>query len=205
MLRQAQPRGPYLLGGWSLGGVVAFEMARQLSSQGEVIALLALFDPSSPSATAASEEEGLALLGDFAQQLGLAAESFAPQMEHIRQLDPDTQLRYLLEQVQQARVLPPDVTPAQLRRRLGVFAAHRRALDGYVPRYAPQHITLFPARERLAQELPDPAKVWSRLADGVEIHSIPGDHYTILRPPHVQILAERLHACLDTLPEPLES
>ena len=43
-IRTVQPAGPYRLGGWSLGGTIAFEMARQLRSRGEEVALLALFD-----------------------------------------------------------------------------------------------------------------------------------------------------------------
>ena len=43
-LRRVQPNGPFLLGGWSMGGVVAFELAQQLLSLGEEIALLALID-----------------------------------------------------------------------------------------------------------------------------------------------------------------
>src|SRR5207253_11167405 len=48
-LRIIQPTGPYRLGGWSLGGVVAFEMAQQLQRQGESISVLALIDSVSPA------------------------------------------------------------------------------------------------------------------------------------------------------------
>ncbi|MBN2312143.1 MAG: amino acid adenylation domain-containing protein [Candidatus Hydrogenedentes bacterium] len=43
-MRAAQPEGPYLLGGWSFGGTVAFEMARQLCEEGEEPGLVALMD-----------------------------------------------------------------------------------------------------------------------------------------------------------------
>ncbi|MDD1633793.1 MAG: AMP-binding protein, partial [Methylococcaceae bacterium] len=43
-LQTVQPTGPYLLGGWSMGGVVAFEMAQQLHAEGQQVALLALLD-----------------------------------------------------------------------------------------------------------------------------------------------------------------
>lgn len=46
-IRQVQSRGPYLLGGWSLGGTVAFEMAVQLEAEGEQVRLF-LFDPFAP-------------------------------------------------------------------------------------------------------------------------------------------------------------
>jgi amino acid adenylation domain-containing protein len=48
-VRGAQPAGPYLLGGWSMGGLVALDMARQLAAQGEEVALLALIDPTPPA------------------------------------------------------------------------------------------------------------------------------------------------------------
>src|SRR2546423_13883615 len=48
-IRAVQPAGPYLLGGWSFGGVVAFEMARQLNQQSRQIAHLALFDTWAPA------------------------------------------------------------------------------------------------------------------------------------------------------------
>ncbi len=47
-VREQQPRGPYLLGGYSMGGVVAFEMARQLEAGGEAAALLVLIDSFAP-------------------------------------------------------------------------------------------------------------------------------------------------------------
>ncbi|HEX6881168.1 MAG TPA: thioesterase domain-containing protein, partial [Terriglobales bacterium] len=43
-VRTAVPKGPYLLGGWSFGGLVAFEMAQALRHTGEEVALLALLD-----------------------------------------------------------------------------------------------------------------------------------------------------------------
>ena len=43
-IRKIQPEGPYRIGGYSFGGLVAYEMAQQLEAQGEEMALLALFD-----------------------------------------------------------------------------------------------------------------------------------------------------------------
>ena len=43
-IRSVQPQGPYLLGGMCAGGVIAFEMARQLQTQGEKVAMVALLD-----------------------------------------------------------------------------------------------------------------------------------------------------------------
>ena len=54
-LRAVEPSGPYLIGGFSSGGLVAHEMAQQLRSAGEPVALLALLDPTWPSAAPLGE------------------------------------------------------------------------------------------------------------------------------------------------------
>src|ERR1019366_6007180 len=56
-LQTVQPTGPYLLGGWSMGGVVTFEMAQQLHAQGQLVALLAILDGRIPSSDATFPEE----------------------------------------------------------------------------------------------------------------------------------------------------
>ncbi|MGH9363230.1 MAG: thioesterase domain-containing protein, partial [Thermoanaerobaculia bacterium] len=48
-VREVQPEGPYLLGGWSMGGILAFEMARQLRARDEEAALVAIIDAWSPA------------------------------------------------------------------------------------------------------------------------------------------------------------
>ncbi|MGW2490906.1 amino acid adenylation domain-containing protein [Streptomyces sp. NPDC001606] len=55
-IRRVQPRGPYRLGGWSFGGVVAFEIACRLRAEGETVALLALLDSGFPGAEPPDEE-----------------------------------------------------------------------------------------------------------------------------------------------------
>lgn len=57
-LQTIQPVGPYYLGGWSLGGIIAWEMAQQLSAAGEEVALLALIDSYSPVAIDRPEQMG---------------------------------------------------------------------------------------------------------------------------------------------------
>jgi amino acid adenylation domain-containing protein len=68
LVRAAQSKGPYLLGGWSFGGLVAFEMARRLRDAGEEVALLALLDSHARSDPHADPETLAALaaweLGD---------------------------------------------------------------------------------------------------------------------------------------------
>jgi amino acid adenylation domain-containing protein len=192
-VRAAQPDGPYLLGGWSAGGLIAFEMAQQLQAQGQQVALLALFDTWLPQCAEEPEDDDRAILRSFAQDLDLGLD--------LSLLDePGAQLAAILEQAQQAGALPPDIGLDQIRRILEVFRANRRAVRSYEPQPYPGRITYFQASEAEPADERDPVLEWATLAaGGMERHVVPGTHFTIVGEPHVKVLAERLSACLAAL------
>src|SRR6185295_1833510 len=64
-LRSVQREGPYTLGGWSFGGLVAFEMAQQLKEAGHEVALLALLDMNAPRARPHEPWDDVAILTDM--------------------------------------------------------------------------------------------------------------------------------------------
>jgi thioesterase domain-containing protein len=69
-------------------------------------------------------------------------------------------------------------------------------LSDYEPKFYSEKITLFRADDSF--RTPDPRLGWDGLADeAIECHDVPGDHYSILKTPNVQVLAEKLRACLD--------
>ena len=198
-LRSVQGAGPYLLGGWSMGGVVAFEMAQQLRREGEEIALLALVDASAPGASGAAPEVDDATLAswfarDLGQLVGVGCELSA---EDFRGLDGEAQAARVLEDPELSSALPPGLSAADLGRHLEVFKGNYRALLTYVPRPYAGGLNLFLAAEEGGNARSDPAATWRELAaDGVAVHSVPGDHYTMFRPPHLETLAEELGGCL---------
>jgi glyoxylase-like metal-dependent hydrolase (beta-lactamase superfamily II)/thioesterase domain-containing protein len=199
LIRTAQPEGPYLLGGWSTGGVVAFEMAQRLHIQGQRVALLALMD--SPVPTAGREPEpdgGDDLLERFALERGLPLRPFIPALERLKHLEPEERLATVLEQAQRADVLPSDVGLAQVRRLFRVFRHNVEMVSRYVPRVYAGPLTLFRAAAGSAGSRDDLG--WGALADGgLAAHVVPGDHYTMVRTPNVEILAAHLKGYLHTL------
>src|SRR5206468_662106 len=123
-------------------------------------------------------------------------------LERFGQLGADERLGVLLEQARAANLLPPDIGLDQIRRLLDVFKANLRAMRAAVARPYAGRIALFRAADRLAADEPDPTLGWGALAaGGVEVQVVAGDHYTIVREPHVRALAERLGACLDAVRE----
>ena len=78
-----------------------------------------------------------------------------------------------------------------------IFRTNVRALLSYKPQFYPGRITFFRASEQIA-DIADPVKDWRNVAaEGVEVHVVPGDHYTMLREPAVQIMAEWLKVCIE--------
>jgi len=192
-VRAVDPEGPYLLGGWSLGGVLAFEMACQLRAAGREVAMVALLDTQAPDPARSGNLSDRDLLGAFAQGLGLRADGFTAQGEDE---GLDAELAGLLEQARAAGIVPADLDLADVRR---IFAVHRgnsRALRGYAASSYTGRLTLFRAAGR--GNPADLTRGWDALAPAVEVHEVPGDHFTLVREPHVGGLAARLRACLET-------
>jgi len=205
-LRNVQPKGPYFLGGWSLGGVIAFEMAHQLRQQDCEIALLVLLDSPAPSSTPELNDDDL--IAWFIRDLGgRFAKDLPVSYDRLYQFKPEEQLQYILEQAHKINVLLPDTELLQIQRLLQVFKFNMQALRNYVGRSnCPSHIVLFRASDvpfedfsnTFSKDFLDPSLGWDKFATKpVEVHHIQGDHYTMFVKPNVQFLAERLKACID--------
>ena len=195
------PHGPYLLGGWSFGGVVAFEMARQMRQRGRPVALVALLDswapafmPSLAFERHAREDDLVRLyLRDQAGLQGLDAswlDGEPPGMGEAAALD------WLLARAHETGLLRASLSSAQVRPLLDVYRANVRAYSSYRayrPRPGDDRLTLFRPRASL-----EPTNGWSAYAsEPVEIHEMAADHYSMLMPPAVAGLADRLRSCIE--------
>jgi thioesterase domain-containing protein len=199
-IRTVQPRGPYHVGGASFGGVVAFEMARQLSARGESAGLVALLDSSPPAPRTATRAVRVRNFGWRAAQHAHNFLALAPreQLSYIaaRTKTMRRRIRTRLWQLvykayrRRAQPLPPALQ--------SVAQAAFLAFREYQPGLYPGRVTLFRARERGITLSNDRTSGWGRwAAGGVEVHDVPGDHLTMLAEPHVGLLVERLQECLD--------
>ncbi|WPB73702.1 amino acid adenylation domain-containing protein [Archangium violaceum] len=196
-VRGVQPTGPYLLGGWSMGGTIALEMARQLRARGEQVELLALID----SYDLTPAVEGLSSEQQEASRLGVlfyrdllraAGQELPVSEEALARMGPDV-LSGALEEASKAAasVLGAGVLPLQALRR--VFEANLRAAWRYVPPRYEGRVTLFEASESTLR-----AQGGTRfVATEVVVHALEGDHYSLLRGPGVEALAARLASSLE--------
>ncbi|HET6852865.1 MAG TPA: thioesterase domain-containing protein [Pyrinomonadaceae bacterium] len=210
-IRSVQPHGPYMLGGWSMGGVIAFEMARQLQAQGEEIAMLALMDAeANVLVEEAPEFSWGVLLSIFAVDLGLQLSQLSTSVEEISALPQMAQLRQLWKEAKLAGVVPSDMTLVEFRRLFDIFKINAKTLSSYRPGEYRGRITLFAAEQDIEEQIfshdknrllwkanhpgfDDPLKGWDKVAtEGVDLIVVPGDHFSMMQEPHVQVLAEQL-------------
>lgn len=180
-IHQVQPEGPYQLAGWSFGGKVALEMAQQLQKGGESVALLAIIDTRIYSTRFATFWHGSrVLLTSMLPQLWPYISDFL----HLQSARP---------RPGQGETKRPKFKTLEFKRLLQVFQANVRADSRYRPQRYPGRVNLF----KTATSYQDSTWGWGDIAaNGVELHQLPGHHMNVLRPPQVQVLAEKLSACL---------
>jgi amino acid adenylation domain-containing protein len=197
-IRAVQESGPYVLGGWSMGGLVAFEMAGQLQRQGQQVALVALFDSMAPDAARfIRESEQARLVANFAFHLGLSPKELANVSEQFLSFDEEAQLKHLFKLAERAGIFPKGFNLTQLQHLFKVYRSNNEAALAYRPRACSAPLVLFRAAETLDEELTDTTYGWSRLAEGsLEVEVVTGNHFTMLEEPHVSLLAEKLRVRL---------
>jgi len=205
-MRSVRPRGPYCLGGYSFGGVVAFEMARLLQTQGEQVALLALFDAYAPlMPDVRSQLWHPRVLISFLRNLPYWVRDLWRRQGGVRQLLARIRVLARTAWLRRTRDTDPVRTEAAVlnvlgdigEERRGLMVAHLRALESYRPQVCPGHATLFRVRGMRLLRTYDADLGWGQLATGgVEVQMIPGAHYNILEKPYVNVLAAQLRASL---------
>ena len=169
-----------------MGGMVAFEMARQLENRGEEVGVLALVDCFAPDPVPGPADSSL---GVFAADLGLTPDAELPAAGGLEE-----GLARILELGRRTGVLPEDVDPSRIRYLYRLFESNERAIRAYRAGPYAGEISLFLTRESIEEG--DSVSGWSALARKVEVFAVPGDHFAVVREPNVRVLAAQLDKIL---------
>jgi thioesterase domain-containing protein/acyl carrier protein len=223
-IRSVQPEGPYLLGGLCVGGNLAFEMAVQLQAQGQKVSLVALIDATDVQAPI-NRQTTSKRLNRFSQiltqsqqlkgqeRLTFILKKATEKVKNLLSYESLTRIeklqykfkvmlyRYYLDK---GLPLPQFLQNIPIRKILG-FDAQR-----YVPQVYQGRVTLFRSTEAIIMDEPsiddtpvinftsDPLFGWGKRATGgVEVYDVPGGHSSSLQEPYVQVLAEKIKACIN--------
>jgi acetoacetyl-CoA synthetase len=188
-VRRVQPRGPYLLAGYSLGGLVTLEMAQRLTAEGEKIALLAMLD-SYPDIRYLSFEQRARLLTRLTTRRAATAMNL-PLGEAVSLMLHPSRRRARVPKVSYQLPVDVSLSPAMQRARECAYLA----LTRYQPRFYPGKIRF--VRAASPTDFPaDPAPVWARSAAQFEVDTVPGDHLGIMAT-HYEALAATLSRYVD--------
>lgn len=202
-LRQRQPNGPYLLGGWCFGGVIAFEAARQLREAGETVRGVALIDTRAPiPANVPGDADDATLLSWFARDLAAPfGKSLKIEPEALRQLQAEDMFEHVLSAARAIEVVPMDADCAQLQRYFEVYIANGIALQTYFP--PPQSLPVMLVRAMDEAEDYGPALGWSELAPAsLTMIELPGDHNSIMYAPQATAVAKAIDSHYPPQPMP---
>jgi acyl transferase domain-containing protein/thioesterase domain-containing protein len=200
-IREMQPEGPYRIVGYSFGGVVAFEVAQQITAQGHRVGFLGFFDTIEWHYM---EKVNRSLnpaqrLQIYRARLGDALSS-EDQFTSLRELIK-RKLAHMRAQLRGTR--GRDVAPST---GATLEEVNTAAGASYYPKVYPGTLTIFRSTTRRVEEGNDESLGWGELARGVQIHHIASNHLNILQEPSVKLLSEKLKYCLDEMvnasPEP---
>ncbi len=204
-MRAVQPEGPYLLGGFCAGSLIAYEIAQQLHAEGQAVDLLLLIDPM------AGPIQFIRLLGGFIRRIGNLV-----QLKPEKQLDWFLRMRYVSRILRHSRDENTEHVDKLMRRwqdehprrfsfipaaealRQDWMAVFIWAVSGYLPHPYPGKMTYFFAREN-----PDSRNLWwGKVAEteNVAIHFIPGTHEAC-RTRYIHEMAEQVRTCLSKAQE----
>lgn len=209
-IQALQPKGPYFLGGFSFGGLVAFEMAQQLYKQGQTVSLLALLDPTDTHNSQFSSPVSPSPFNLLAK-ITLVRDKIGCHSHTLALLKPQEKLAYILEKIKgklkgEFETIEDIIKKMVCQLYLGIrcrlpqslrmfyfLETSEQAARKYVPHVYPGRIILFQSKSNSLNLQPD----WSRLAaGGLEVHEVPGNHLDMMSEPHVRTLATKLRACL---------
>lgn len=203
------PEGPYHLVGLSFGGLLAYEMAQQLKAMGHSVGLLGVLD-----AFPHGHDQQLGLWERVVYGWELNAARLRAQISIFAQEGIKgtlevigSKMRIFRRWVRRTFQGVSPKMPASATKSFGgsdsVEQANHLACDHYSIRPYPGKVTLFVAAENPPSIKQLLRSVWKPLpVEGVEVHESPGNHNTIVEPPHDRALALKLRSCLQAFEQP---
>ncbi|WP_188316376.1 non-ribosomal peptide synthetase [Solihabitans fulvus] len=184
LLRLA-PDGPHVLGGWSMGGVLAHEVSRQLAGRGHRPCVV-MIDSEVPAGAGPDDERTrhLAFLTDLAAGR-LPSDTAAA----ILDADPGALSRRALDAATEGGLLPAGTDIPGYQRLMGVHRRNLELLNGHRAGHSDAPTLLFVAS---AADRPDPAPAWRALCRDLDVVRWPVDHYAIVSDRRLASIARRI-------------
>jgi thioesterase domain-containing protein len=199
MIREVQPSGPYRLAGWSLGGILAYEVAAQLIGRDEGVEFVGMLDTYHPVRAGAVSHDAAqehALLLHVLRMTETVESSARVDLDEAGLATADVDLETFVTRCREKGLLPGHVTLEQARWMRDLLRDHQRAVRDYSPPPLPVAVHLFPARQSADPEL---SRGWQATLPAAQLRvtPVPGTHLSMMRAPNAATLGEVLSRALD--------
>jgi thioesterase domain-containing protein len=206
-LQQRQPHGPYVLGGFCVGAVIAYEVARQLEARGEEVRSVVLIEPEIGNTVTRSHQKVVNSIAARKRHPREKVQTFMrglKKIEHLRhvwQAPLNEKKEFVLRNsrkaitrnsgtsshsAEEANARPLDASTE----RDWLISAYHWVLTSYVPKSYRGHVTLLLTDEHLAQA-PFVLKQWKKAAPQARVERIPGRHLSCITT-HLAAIAEKI-------------
>ncbi|MEM7753769.1 MAG: alpha/beta fold hydrolase, partial [Pseudomonadota bacterium] len=194
-IRQVQPKGPYMVGGFSGGGLTAYEIARQLKDEGEEIVSLIMLDTPLPRRQPLTRADKFHVHRLRLQEVGL-------------RYFWDWAERRIKWEIRKRKAVQFESSTAEFHNK-AIEVAFYEAIKTYQVEPWSGPITLFrpkldqrwevkPGRWISSQrELVDEANYWRPYVENLKVHEVPGDHDSMVLEPNVRVLAKQMKMVID--------
>ncbi|NTG02973.1 non-ribosomal peptide synthetase, partial [Rhizobium rhizogenes] len=187
---------PSAIIGWSMGGLIAFEMVRQLRDSGRDQAKAILVDTHPPLLSGSPVPERSSMYVRFA---GDIARLHIPGWQQVTgeflSAASNEREKILRDALIREGALQPETADDDLRSLFGVYARNVNAAERYVLQSIDQPVILVTT----ASSAPTLTNFWSQWAPIEAAYSCATDHYGLLQPPNVQTVARHLQNHLDII------
>lgn len=196
-LKKVQASGPFHLCGYSFGGVVAYEMARQLSAEGETVAFLGLVDTENPAAQVRKLSLGERLAVNWNKQ-SLAEKGVLEKVGSLgKRIGSGLAYRLYFEAEDAVARTLPQAKGAGWLRQVQLRKAHEKAMAAYVPGPFEGRLTLFRAMVGGDKYDVGADYGWDELVDELEIVDVPGNHITVFHKENIEAMAAAFRQALE--------
>ena len=208
-IRSIQPKGPYVLGGFCMGGTIAYEMAQQLQEEGEEIALLVMIQTRHQNYYTYPPKTTR-----LHRWIYRSMDRIHYEGSNFVKPGLKTKMIYIGDRIERLR----EIVQSQIERKLEtifgqseskfahslVYALekvawmNRQAFWNYEAKPYRGHVAIFRASHQPRGIIPDPTLGWGPLVEGeLELYEIPAFHQTILSEPQVKDMAHQIRDCFD--------
>ncbi len=214
-IRETQPAGPYILGGWSLGGIIAFEICRQLDSFGDEIELLIVIDSRLPNEESERKmlnrlmEDDAAVLAMVCDDLKLLSGKENPvSYQNLRAIATENRRNWMYEQLIDSQVFDKKVVDQFVKPFVESYFQSARLLSSYRGGFCNARVLLLQAHDSSRQAAVIPHLVekrepeysydmWrSASAGNLSTHIVPGSHENLIFSPNVNHVADHISLAL---------